>query len=268
MLYVNRRHPNLQESLSANFDEFVERHTTEIQLIRNRPYLRRLENILSDGPASIIVKHYNTSSSRLGHCEWFRGQQAVREFKRDCAVYQAGVSTAEPLAAMTRPVSGGHESFLLTAELMECINVRDLLMIQFCPFATPTERRVFIQQLSEFVADGHARGLQHNDLNGTNIIARCDEHEHWHFWFIDLAHAKLRRHIPTRGRIKDIARLYQSLGTLIQNKEALAFWTVYTRTHPYMQRHQHVLIPRILKRLQNRQGQLVFVQQDAPLPDR
>ena len=190
----------------------------------------------------------------------------MREFKQDCAVHQAGVATAEPLAALARPTSDGHESFLLTEELTGCNNVRDLLMMKFCPFATPAKRHAFLRQLSEFIADGHTRGLQHNDLNGTNIVGRRDEDGRWRFWFIDLAHAQLQRRVRTRGRIKDLARLYQSLGGLIQSREALAFWMAYARTNPYMRHRQNTLISRIQRRLTNGQGQLVFVQH-PPLPD-
>ncbi|MBP7053005.1 MAG: lipopolysaccharide core heptose(I) kinase RfaP [Phycisphaerae bacterium] len=142
---------------------------------------------------------------------------AQNEWQALRRLHEIGVETMMPVAFGRR----GHnparmESFIITEELPGTRSLED-----FCanwPTTPPPSwlRRALIERVASMVGRMHRHGLNHRDCYICHFHLRMPDAgtplhpEQVHLYVIDLHRAQLRRRVPPRWRIKDLAGLYFS----------------------------------------------------------
>lgn len=130
---------------------------------------------------------------------------------------QIGVETMTPAAYGARGVSpASRRSFIITEELTETLSLED-----FCkdwPRRPPSFRlrTALIERVASMVRQMHRHGMNHRDCYichfHLDVSAGRDrvDPERFHLYVIDLHRARIRRRVPTRWIVKDLAGLYFS----------------------------------------------------------
>ncbi len=95
------------------------------------------------------------------------------------------------------------ESFIITAEITDAVSLEDLIKN-----ALPASlRHKLIRQLARIVSTMHQNGINHRDCYLCHFLWQQASET---LFVIDLHRAQIRRKIPRRYRIKDLAGLYFS----------------------------------------------------------
>lgn len=142
---------------------------------------------------------------------------AENEWKALNLLRRIGVETMTPAAYGVRGINpASRRSFLVTEELRDTISLED-----FCrdwPRRPPSFRlRVaLIERVASMVRQMHRHGMNHRDcyichfhLDVSAGHNRVDPRQ-LHLYMIDLHRARIRRRVPARWIVKDLAGLYFS----------------------------------------------------------
>jgi len=138
----------------------------------------RIQTIESGG-RTVVVKRFEVGLSRRALADLVRGAPAARAFRRGQAHRLLAQRTARPLAYLEEARFGLPIRSWLVME-----KVGDFDLDAYRPASPELARRLAIQ-LGQWLADGHAWGLAHRDLKGSNLrIERTGDATR--FWLIDL----------------------------------------------------------------------------------
>ncbi|MCW8195755.1 lipopolysaccharide core heptose(I) kinase RfaP [Proteobacteria bacterium 005FR1] len=143
---------------------------------------------------------------------------------------QLNLLTLEPVAYGNRGLNpASQESFLITRELTGTESLEDLVK------AWPEQRPAFVlrQALIDAVADItrkiHQNGINHRDLYLCHfLLAQDSAPREPRLYLVDLHRAQLRKRVPRRWLVKDLASIYfSSLDIDLDRKDVLRFLRRY-----------------------------------------
>ncbi len=164
---------------------------------------------------------------------------AGNEFRALARLHEIGVPTMSAAAFGQRGWNpAALESFLITRELTGVISLED-----FCrdwrerPPSSAVRHRL-VAALARSVGAMHAAGINHRDCYLCHFLLECGtEMTRPQLLVIDLHRAQLRRRLPLRYRIKDLAGLrFSALDCGLTRRDVLRFKAVYLRLNPGIRR--------------------------------
>lgn len=107
----------------------------------------------------------------------------------------AGIATPRVLAAVVHPARPGYRAEIATEWLPDGLGLGALLV----PGAWPDpDRAAALEAAGTVVGRAHAAGLDHPDLNVSNLFLRPSPDGAWTAWILDLDRARFRDRDPPR----------------------------------------------------------------------
>lgn len=133
---------------------------------------------------------------------------ALPEYRAILHLEKAGVRTMTVAGVGLRGVNPlRQESFLITQELVGFNSVSDILEREVVSFALKIK---LIHEIADLIRRMHLSGLNHRDCYLCHVYASLKDAEHPELALIDLHRSQVRKKVPLRWVIKDIAGLYFS----------------------------------------------------------
>ena len=121
------------------------------------------------------------------------------------------------------------KSFVITEELKQTISLEDYCLNWLVAEPSLSIRRSLIREVANFASAIHAHGVCHRDLYLCHFLLHKDGDYFPKLSLIDLHRALLRKKLPKRWIIKDIAGLYYSaMGIGLSKRDLLRFIRQYT----------------------------------------
>jgi len=155
---------------------------------------------------------------------------ALDEFRALKRLHELGVPTMTPAACGCRGTNPAKlESFLITEELADMIDLEKLALSWKDAPPTPKLRRDLIRAVAESAEKMHRGGVNHRDCYICHYMTpRAGEAFGKKVYVIDLHRAQIRRRVPRRYLVKDLAGLcFSSLDAGLSKSEALRFVRFY-----------------------------------------
>ena len=156
---------------------------------------------------------------------------ALDEFRALKRLHELGVPTMTPAACGCRGSSPAKlESFLITEELADMVDLETLAKSWKELPPPPGLRRKLVRAVAESTGQMHRGGVNHRDCYICHYLTPRDEARFgWEVYVIDLHRAQLRRKVPRRYLVKDLAGLcFSSLDAGLTRREALRFIKYYS----------------------------------------
>ncbi len=180
---------------------------------------------------TFYIKHNLVPDARTWLRRLIRPGKAILEYQRSLAVAGRGIPTAEPLAVGDSGRFGNGQSFLITRELPETIQL-DAFLTDMLPAFEPHRhqrvRKALAIALGRFIALLHNRGVLHNDLHCGNILIRLDDADWPHLYLIDLHAVNLRSALDWRRSRANLVMFNRWLSLRASRSDRLRFWRTYT----------------------------------------
>ena len=124
------------------------------------------------------------------------------------------------------------KSFVITEELKQTISLEDYCLNWLDEKPSISIRRSLIREVANFASSIHAHGVCHRDLYLCHFLLHKDGDYFPKLSLIDLHRALLRKKLPKRWIIKDIAGLYYSaMGIGLSKRDLLRFIRPVSYTH-------------------------------------
>ena len=162
---------------------------------------------------------------------------AANEFYALKKLHTLGVDTMTAAAYGSKGINPAvRESFLITEELKNMVTLEDLGRTAL-PGAV---RRRLIKLVAESAGRMHASGINHRDCYICHYLT-CKETLSMpgKVFVIDLHRAQLRRQIPYRYHIKDVAGLhFSSMDAGLSRQDRLRFISCYCRNFPALRNNK------------------------------
>ncbi len=161
---------------------------------------------------------------------------ASNEWRAMNRLAELDIGTLEPVAWGRRGRDPARrESFLITRERREVETLEDLTRDWPVAPPPPAFRRAIIHRVAAISRRLHGAGINHRDLYLCHFwldTSRGDplalSPETLHLFLVDLHRAQIRRRVPKRWRVKDLASLYFSaLDAGLTRRDVLRFLRVY-----------------------------------------
>lgn len=161
---------------------------------------------------------------------------ARNEYEACLALAEAGVDTLTPAAYGRR----GHnpakvESFLITDDLVGTVSLEDYCRDWSCQSPLIVQKRLLLHKVMWMTATMHCNGINHRDfylchfLLVPNTLEQAGSVEQIRCYLIDLHRAGMRRAVPLRWRIKDVAGLfYSAMDIGLTRRDLLRAMALYT----------------------------------------
>lgn len=247
----------LQASASPDDDPFDVLDGIQGEVVRAvaRRSVRRIE---LGGQAYFVKRHHG-----VGWVEILKnlviGRLAVvdasNEFRASARLTEAGLSTLTVAAYGRRGASpASRESFVVTDELVDTISL-EMLCLSW-PEQTPGVlfKRALIEHLASLASVMHSAGVNHRDLYLCHILvsrSALDEQSVDNaLTVVDLHRAQIRRSVPQRYLVRDLAGLaFSSADAGLTDRDRLRFLRAYFRRplRQVLDRHST-----LLRRIQRR----------------
>ena len=155
---------------------------------------------------------------------------ALNEFRALKRLHELGVPTMTPAACGCRGNDPAKlESFLITEELSDMVDLETLT--KSWKDAPPPEklRKDLIRAVAESAGKMHRGGINHRDCYICHYLTPKNGDFGKAVYVIDLHRAQLRRKVPKRYLVKDLAGLcFSSFDAGLTRREALRFIRVYS----------------------------------------
>ena len=157
---------------------------------------------------------------------------ALDEYRALRRLGELGVPSMTPAACGCR---GGNpakrESFLITEELSDMVDLETLAGTWKDAPPEFSTRRSLIRAVAESAGKMHRGGVNHRDCYICHYLTpRQGEDAGKKVYVIDLHRAQIRKQVPRRYLVKDLAGLcFSSLDAGLTKREALRFIRTYTR---------------------------------------
>ena len=153
------------------------------------------------------------------------------EYRALKKLHELGVPTMTPAACGCRGSSPAKlESFLITEELADMVDLETLTSSWREAPPPPATRINLIRAVARSVRDMHRGGVNHRDCYICHYLTpRGGVDFGKKVYVIDLHRAQLRKRVPERYLVKDLAGLcFSSLDAGLTAREALRFIRIYT----------------------------------------
>ena len=223
--------PFFQE-LWRDRDPFAEVAALSGQLFRN--VKNRRTSRIEIGGRGFFLKHH----LGVGWGEIFKNLlqgklpvlSAVNEFRALRKLHELWIPTMTPCACGERNFNPARrESFLITEELTDTISLEDLCAQSREPLPF-RERLGLIAALAESARKLHDNGINHRDFYlchfQLDLATRGTAHPV--LYMMDLHRAQMRKRIPSRYRVKDVAGLYfSSMDAGLTRRDYFRFMRLY-----------------------------------------
>lgn len=157
---------------------------------------------------------------------------ASNEYHAIRLLEKIGVNTMTPCAYGSRGRNPARiSSFLITKELTDIIPLEDYCRDWGVKPPLQTTKRALIKEVSQIVFLMHNAGLNHRDCYICHFLLKRSLIGHFpELYVIDLHRAQIRKNIPYRYRVKDVAGLYFSaMNTGLNRRDILCFILFYGR---------------------------------------
>ena len=181
-----------------------------------------VSSVVLEGPRGrerIAIKRYDKPTLKRKLKDIFRPSKAMREWRIGNWLLERGIPAATPLAVgERRRLRILKDSFLICREIEGAKKLRDL----------SKEKRRIISSLAEKLREVHDKGFFHGDLNSSHIMVQSGESKESAFYFVDFEGSRLGRKLSLRYRIKDLARLNESMPSLVNRADKLRFFQIYS----------------------------------------
>lgn len=168
-----------------------------------------------------------------------------------------GVDSLEAVAYGIRGKNPARlESFLVTKELSGTIKLHELLQNRDRYLQLSyAKRKSITQRVAEIAKAMHSAGINHRDFYFCHFLIdekSLEEGSPIKIHLVDLHRAQIRKKVPTRWQVKDIASLhFSSLDLGVSSKEYLRFLSLY-----FDQPLRPLLASRLLNRISTRSQKL------------
>jgi len=156
---------------------------------------------------------------------------ALNEFRALKRLHELGVPTMTPAACGCRGSNPAKmESFLITEELVGMVDLETLAKSWKASPPPSKLRHELIRAVAESAGKMHRGGINHRDCYICHYMTPKNEAEFGKIvYVIDLHRAQLRREVPKRYLVKDLAGLcFSSLNAGLTRREALRFVRIYS----------------------------------------
>ena len=158
--------------------------------------------------------------------------RAMRSFKTAARFRHLGINTAAPLAVLEkRQVLLPIDSLLIMEDISSHHGLPEYLESQFSPLPPKRqfrEKRTFIKEFAQFIADLHGKGVYHADLKTTNIFVEEVSLQQRSFWLIDLDRVMFRRKLSSRQKLSNLVQINTSVPAHMSLTDRLRFYHDYT----------------------------------------
>jgi heptose I phosphotransferase len=153
---------------------------------------------------------------------------AFDEFSNILAFHQAGLPTMIPVAAGKRAGKViGSESFLITKGIKDCVTLET--HAKSClKTKTFTEKTDLIKKIALLSRKMHQSGFNHRDFYLCHLLIGTEENNKDELFIVDLHRVDIRKKVPERWMIKDLAALnYSAKSINITRTDKLRFLKYY-----------------------------------------
>ncbi len=225
--------PELAPMLSG--DSFAKAFAIEGEVFRNVK-TRKTVRFIWNGKPYFIKMHKGVGWGEIFK-NWFQLKKPVlgasNEFRAIRHLESLGLDTMRACAFGERGFNPAtRESFIITAELENMIPLEDFCRDWNVNPPAPELKKRLIVRLAEVCSKMHYSGLNHRDcyichfLLDKTAFAKGEIR----LFVLDLHRAEIRRKIPRRMRIKDLAGIFfSSMDLGLSRADALRFMAVYQR---------------------------------------
>jgi len=161
---------------------------------------------------------------------------AVNEYEAINALTELGIKTMTLAAYGQRGVNLAElESFVITESLEPAFSLEDLSMDWACKKPDLKLKRALIKIVATITRQLHDNGINHRDLYICHFLLKeadfkfIQQPEELPLYLIDLHRAQMRKEIPERWRVKDLAALYfSSMNIGFTQRDFYRFIRVYS----------------------------------------
>lgn len=159
---------------------------------------------------------------------------AANEYQACLRLKALGVDTMTPVAFGERGVNPAQKlSFIITEELANTVSLEDYCKHWQTQKPSVREKRTIIRKLATISKTLHESGINHRDYYLCHFL-RDDDSKPFEYcdplYLIDLHRVQIRKAIPMRWLIKDLAGLFYSAFDLpLTRRDLLCFLSVYKR---------------------------------------
>ena len=156
---------------------------------------------------------------------------AFDEFSNILAFHQAGLPTMIPVAAGKRAGKVfGSESFLVTKGIKDCVTLETYA--ESClKTKTFIEKTKLIKKTALLSRKMHQSGFNHRDFYLCHLFIGTKEYNKDELFIVDLHRVDIRKKVPERWIIKDLAALnYSAKSKNITRTDKLRFLKYYLST--------------------------------------
>lgn len=162
-----------------------------------------------------------------------------------------GVPTMTPAAYASRGLNPASvESFLITEEITGAVSLEDYCRDWERIPPPSREKKRLVRRLARTAAAMHDHGLNHRDCYICHFLLKKSTGE---LHVIDLHRAQIRRRIPYRYRVKDVAGLYFSaMDCGLARRDLLRFVAVYGRRTPDFWRRVRTAAEKLYRKIHGR----------------
>ena len=94
----------------------------------------------------------------------------------------------------------------------------------------------------------HNKGFFHGDLNTSHILIGIGGEDNPEFYFVDFENSRLGRKVTPAQRIKELARLNESMPGFITRKDKLRFFKAYRKGNKLLERKKKGILGKITRR--------------------
>lgn len=159
---------------------------------------------------------------------------ASNEYLAINRIRELGLDTLSPVAYGKKGLNPARQtSFLITEELRDTLSLAVYAEGWPRQPPPPAQRRALIKRVAEIARGMHRAGINHRDLYichfllDQSAVARQDLLNP-RLFLVDLHRARIRKQVPRRWQIKDLASIYfSSLDIGLTRRDVLRFLRVY-----------------------------------------
>ena len=218
--------------IGADPDHFFDLAGCEIIKDQKKIKVGRAPIKIQGNLKTVYIKRYNAFSWRYRFGSLFQASRALRSLQGAGILFDAGIGTAPPVAAVdSRSWGMLNSSFFLSEEVENGKTVdaywrENLLAING---RQGVERRKdFLQRLGKLFRSLHQQNVYHNDLKDANIIVRPGYGAGGEqFCLLDLEGIRRYRRLNRRRRTKNLVQLNRTLGKYLRRTDKLRFLRSY-----------------------------------------
>ena len=173
---------------------------------------------------------------------------AFDEFSNILAFHKAGLPTMRPVAAGKRAGKVfGSESFLITKGIKDCVTLETYA--ESClKTKTFTEKTNLIKKIALLSRKMHQSGFNHRDFYLCHFFIGIKENNKDELFIVDLHRVDIRKKMPERWIIKDLAALnYSAKSINITRTDKLRFLKYYLSTRKISEQEK-LFVLKIIKK--------------------